>query len=638
MCVAMLLLSSLSIARYAGYNAAMLDLGNMAQAIWSVTEGKPLVFTQPFGAYSRLSGHAEVIYFLLAPLYAFWPDPRLLLTVQALLYALGALPVYAMAMRRIESVFAARCLALIYLLYPVAQTAVLFDFHGDTLAMPLLLFALDALDARAWRRYAVFIALALLCKVYVAAPVFGIGAYAFVWGGQRRVGLLTMLSAFLYGSIVFFGVRPLFAIHTDQAIEVSQEYIAYYFGAFDLVLATLDQRVLNAIIVFGPILLAAWRGWRWLLPGLPVAVAALITSGPGGGFDYRYHHYALVVPFIMMAAIDGMHRAKLRSEQKGAGATITKRRGRSWHGDLGLSLAIVIIFNMTMVDTPFNPLFWLGIPGRGLDASAYGITPRDQIKSQFLAEMVPPEMPIAASNFLAPHLANRSTLYLLRYPDEPDAERLPTLLPQVDYALADALFDYYIPLDGGYGGGVDYERGAISILLSDPAFGLVTAQDGLILFQRNAPSDRILTQQVEIISSTPNADLPQYTFGDTIALLQYNIVVRDERRIRASFIWQTTRSLSETPLVAVSHLEGVFGTRIVHLPTYSLLPTTQWSPGQLIQETFEAELPANLPAGQYAWQIGWYDMRSPFAAMTDQRSLLPNSRIETLSMITIPRK
>ncbi len=37
--------------------------------------------------------------------------------------------------------------------YPTALTSVLFDFHGDTLAMPLLLFALDALDQRAWGRY-----------------------------------------------------------------------------------------------------------------------------------------------------------------------------------------------------------------------------------------------------------------------------------------------------------------------------------------------------------------------------------------------------------------------------------------------------------------------------------------------------
>jgi CheY-like chemotaxis protein len=82
------LLGGLSLARYQGYNAGMLDLGNMAQAIASVARGQPLVLTYPAGNASRLAGHVELIYLLLAPLYAWWPDPRLLLEIQAALFAL----------------------------------------------------------------------------------------------------------------------------------------------------------------------------------------------------------------------------------------------------------------------------------------------------------------------------------------------------------------------------------------------------------------------------------------------------------------------------------------------------------------------------------------------------------------------
>src|SRR5690554_2974627 len=103
------MLTWLSLARYAGFNAGMLDLGNMAQAIWSATQGRPLMYSDPAGvSLSRLTGHVELIYFLFAPLYALWPDPRLLLIAQAALFALGAIPVYRMARRRLESVNAAR--------------------------------------------------------------------------------------------------------------------------------------------------------------------------------------------------------------------------------------------------------------------------------------------------------------------------------------------------------------------------------------------------------------------------------------------------------------------------------------------------------------------------------------------------
>src|SRR5579859_1672489 len=73
----------LSIARYVGYNAGVLDLGNMTQAIDSLRHGQPLMFSYKDGSMSRLSLHVELFYLLLGPFYALWPDPRLLLIIQA---------------------------------------------------------------------------------------------------------------------------------------------------------------------------------------------------------------------------------------------------------------------------------------------------------------------------------------------------------------------------------------------------------------------------------------------------------------------------------------------------------------------------------------------------------------------------
>jgi uncharacterized membrane protein len=140
------MLGFLSIIRYTGYNAFMFDLGNMSQAIWSGTKGHPLEFTyDDIGNISRLSIHVELFYWLLVPLYSLFPSPITLLVFQTLLFVAGAYPVYKLSNRKLHSRTAARLITLIYLFYPVAQTAVLFDFHGDTLAMPLLLFAIEKL-------------------------------------------------------------------------------------------------------------------------------------------------------------------------------------------------------------------------------------------------------------------------------------------------------------------------------------------------------------------------------------------------------------------------------------------------------------------------------------------------------------
>ena len=167
-------------------------------------------------------------------MYTVW----LIMVILMLNDPLGALPIYRMALRRSGSYFMAHALVLIYLLYPTAQTSVLFDFHGDTLAMPLLLFALDALDQRAWTRYGLFVVLALGCKVYVAAPVAVLGLL--VWRNSRapRQALLTTGGALGYGALAFLVIRPLFATAQTSEVHRGLNYLTFYFGRFAELLAS----------------------------------------------------------------------------------------------------------------------------------------------------------------------------------------------------------------------------------------------------------------------------------------------------------------------------------------------------------------------------------------------------------------
>jgi uncharacterized membrane protein len=612
--------------RYLGFNAGMLDLGNMAQAVASLLRGQPLVFSFLDGPFSRLALHVELFYALLGPVWALWPDPRALLTVQAALYAAGAIPAFRLGARAAAHPLGGLCLVLIYLLYPVAQTAVLFDFHGDTLAMPLLLFALDALDRRAWLPYALWIALALSCKFYVAAPVAALGFVLWLRPETRRAGLATGATAVLYGLLAFFVIRPLFTTETTASVHAGGNYISYYFGALDELAATLPQRLLSAVVVFGPALLLAWGGRRWLVPALPLALAALVSTGPGGSYDYRYHHYAVVVPFVIMAAAEGIRRARERAE---AG-----RPGRRWRPDAIFTALVVAVVAVPLVDTPLNPLFWLGVPGRGLDHAVYGITPRDAVKTAFLAREVPPGAPLAASNFLAPHLVERDRLYLVRYHDDPGGQRLPSILPRVSYVLADALFDWRVVADGVVVGGVAYEQREIGMLLRDPAFGLVAARDGLLLFQRDPPPGAALEQQVETVSSVAlpplEADLgPARLLGAAITPL-------GGRRFAASFEWQLTGPPPAGPWVAVSRIGGRDDARIVHLPTFATLPIGAWRPGQIVRERFEFVVPDDLPPGSYPWTVAWYDASLPEAAFADGRSLPPGAAPALVREVTIP--
>ncbi|NJM06337.1 DUF2079 domain-containing protein, partial [Candidatus Gracilibacteria bacterium] len=431
-------------------------------------------------------------YFALAPLFALWPDPRSLLIAQALLVTAGAWPAYRLAARRLQSGWAGVAVATIYLLYPVTVTAVLFDIHGDTFALPFLLFALDALDRRAWRSYTLWLVLALSCKFYVAVPVAILGLVIWRYDGQRRVGLLTTAAAGAYAVLAFFVIRPLFTTATTSAAHRGLNYVSFYFGQFQELVATVDQRVLSAMIVFGPALFLAWRAWPCLLPAVPLALVALLSTGPGGGFDYRSHHYALVVPFIILAVVYAASSLRVLAPGK---------RVRNWRADLVMTTLIVLIAHAAFVDSLLSPFAYIGIPGRGFDPSVYGITARDAVIERFLDEQVRSEDKLMASMFFTPHVVDRSVLYAVRYPQDPGGLLLPQLLPRVDTVVADALFDYRIPLGDTFAGGVAYERAEIALLLRDPGFGLLTMHDGLLLFRRKVPSSQVLPQEITIVEA-----------------------------------------------------------------------------------------------------------------------------------------
>jgi hypothetical protein len=275
-----------------------------------------------------------------------------------------------------------------------------------------------------------------------------------------------------------------------------------------------------------------------------------------------------------------------------------------------------------LTNIPLNPLFWIGLPAYGMHPTSYGVTARDHVKDRFLAEYVPAGVPLAASNFLAAHLANRSTLYLLRYPDESRGpERLPRLLSSVQVALADALFDFYLPLDEGYAGGVEGGRAAIALLLANQQFGLTHMRDGLLLFERGAQNR--LANSIATVPDDGSQAIVR--FGNAVELVRSSVEALGAGRARLTFRWRVKGGFGMQRYLAVSRLEGVQDARMVHLPGYAIRPAWEWRAGQLFEETFEVELPPDIAPGQYRLLTGWYDITSPFAAQTDQRSQLPDS-------------
>ena len=119
-----------AVLRHRTFESGRFDLGNMTQAVWSTAHGDVLSVTDVHGEQiSRLGSHFDPILALLAPLWWLWPDPELLLVVQAIAVASGALPVFWLARKHLGADWPAAALALAYLLSAPVQWLTVSDFH-----------------------------------------------------------------------------------------------------------------------------------------------------------------------------------------------------------------------------------------------------------------------------------------------------------------------------------------------------------------------------------------------------------------------------------------------------------------------------------------------------------------------------
>src|SRR5439155_227804 len=106
--------ATLSVLRDRAFQTGRFDLGNMVQAVWSTAHGHPLRITELGGdQISRLAAHVDPILAVFAPLWWIWPSPDLLLVMQAIAIALGAVPGFWLARKHLGSEGAALGLELL---------------------------------------------------------------------------------------------------------------------------------------------------------------------------------------------------------------------------------------------------------------------------------------------------------------------------------------------------------------------------------------------------------------------------------------------------------------------------------------------------------------------------------------------
>lgn len=182
------------------------DLGIFAQIMWNITHGNGMATTLEF-AGNHFAVHMSPFLFVLAPLYALFSSPYALLVIQTVALALGAWPLYLLALKILGSPRSAFFISAAYLLFPPLHRVNWFDFHPVAFLIPALIAAAYFAEMKKWKWMSLFLLAAASTQEDAALAVAFFGLYLAIKSIVRRKHAATPFPWFsqetLAGTLVF---------------------------------------------------------------------------------------------------------------------------------------------------------------------------------------------------------------------------------------------------------------------------------------------------------------------------------------------------------------------------------------------------------------------------------------------------
>lgn len=385
-----------AVLHYAVFKEARLDLGDMVQALWNTLHGHFLQTTTPTGHQrDRLGFHADPFLLLFVPLFWIWSSPLLLLVLQALAVASGALPVFWLARKHLSSRAAAH-FAFAYLLFPATQfnTFTSVGFHAVSFAVPLLLYAIWFLDEDRLIAFSAVALLACTTKEEIPLAVGCLGIWYAVRRGRRLFGLSVFVTGLGVTLFNFLWLIPHFSptgadpyAGRYRGVGGTPQGIAHKLVsdpmAFLHAVAT-GPKALYLGLLFVPFI-GLWLFEPLLLLGALPELAINLLSNKPDQTQIVYQYTAGIVPFVVAASIFGAVRFRGHASQLSLWALA---------GVAALAIWSPIYLNSSDVRALRSPL---------VAAKADALS------------LIPGGVPVSASNELGGHLSERRYVYEFPY-------------------------------------------------------------------------------------------------------------------------------------------------------------------------------------------------------------------------------
>ena len=271
---------------------------------------------------SRLAVHADFLLILMAPFYLLWSSPKMLIVIQVIALALGALPIYWLGKRILKNKPLALLFSIAYLLYPTLQLNALHDFHATSLTTTFLLFAYWYLVTENPIPFVVFGILAALGKeqFWLITAMMGV-----VWIFKPKYRWLG-IGVTVVSSIIFYLLFWKFIPSVTPAKQYwALEYLSDYGGSITQILKNIVERPTQTItsivapdrlyyyfqLLSPTAFLSVLSPWTLLFAAPNVGINVLSTNTLMRMIDYQYT--SGITPWIFTSAMYGLAVLKKKS-------------------------------------------------------------------------------------------------------------------------------------------------------------------------------------------------------------------------------------------------------------------------------------------------------------------------------------
>ncbi|MHA1229000.1 MAG: DUF2079 domain-containing protein, partial [Candidatus Hodarchaeales archaeon] len=330
-----------TIMRHYSFRSNAWDLGILVQSIASATKG--MLFTNnaelyfsPTGSYFGI--HFTPILFTIVPFFLLMPKVEIILVIQSVILALGAIPIYLIARDCLNNRLSALLLSAAYLLNPLLQGINWYDFHTQAF-FPL--FVLSATYFLKKRRLLLFLFFIVMTLTTMEQASYLVALYAIYSGWELKkelkdlffsrkptfrsfipfITLIIVVVWILFSSSIIHNINPspppelkatdLYKIlEVENPAEIPIKAITHPELALKAFRFDLPSKILYIILTLAPSCFLAFLSPIALLPSLPWLFLSIL-SNHRPYYQLGFQYSAFTLPFVSIATIEAVRNLSL---------------------------------------------------------------------------------------------------------------------------------------------------------------------------------------------------------------------------------------------------------------------------------------------------------------------------------------